>query len=152
MLRWWTEGASHDPSKQAFSAGIFGHKELRGYMEAHGMFGANVRPGHHGVGTALNDWQDVERFAVVGVTRLDDDQFAEEVESFFALAPTSDVPRLTKRIGEAGIRLRDGSGYPSVASPGMTSASMRWRGRLAKHSLSRSWGVRGPCGERKPTR
>lgn len=111
-LRWFTEGARHDPSKRSYSAGIFGHKEQRLYMEAHAMFGANVLAGHHGIGTALNDWKDVERFAVVGVTRLDDEQLAKEVESFFALAPAADTPRMTQRMGEAGIRMRDGSGYP----------------------------------------
>lgn len=111
-LRWFTERAAHDPSKQGYRAGIFGHKELRAFMAAHGMFGANVLPGHHGIGTALNHWSDVERFAVVGVTRLDDEQLAQEVESFFALAPTCDTPRMTSRSAQAGIRLRDGSGYP----------------------------------------
>lgn len=111
-LRWFTEGASHDTSKQVYSAGVFAHKEAREYWAAHGMLGANVRPGHHGVGTALNDWKDVERFAVVGVTRLDDDRFAEEAESYFALAPWADRPHMTKRASEAGIRLRDGTGYP----------------------------------------
>ena len=111
-LRWFTEGASHDASKQVYQAGVFAHKEAREYWAAHGMLGDNVRLGHHGIGTALNDWKDVERFAVVGVTRLDDDKFVEEAESYFALAPWPERPRMTKRATEAGIRLRDGTGYP----------------------------------------
>lgn len=111
-LRWFTEGATHDLSKQPYSAGVFAHKEARLYWQAHGMLGSNVLPGHHGVGTALNDWKDVERFAVVGVTRLDEKQFAKEVEAFFVLAPTANAPRMAQTVSEAGIRLRDGSGYP----------------------------------------
>lgn len=104
-LRWFSEGTDGQ-------VGIFAPKEVREYMAGHSMYGPNVLPGHHGVGTALNDWQAAARFAVAGVPRLDEAALAAEATSFFALDPDARPLDMSAQAMEVGIRLRDGSGFP----------------------------------------